>query len=387
MESNNFCPNADTKTDAQKKSQLGFTLLEMLVAMLLFLIITGSIYGLLMVGRIDRNRASRRSDIMKNARAAIHLIGRDALNAGLSYHKKGASVPDNFLSNRFGLAADTGVLRDFLTSVVVGNNIFVNDIQGDPTLKTDTIAFAFRDLDFNKPAPPPAPAPDNGSGKIIQLKSISAGSAANIARVVTATPGDAAAVSKYDLYMIETNSSQVIVMATNKVDNSTIEFAPTDPLGINQPYNGVGTSRNILKPCTVAGEEDCSTYAGNFTLKRIFLVSYKVKQDGTLVRMIFGNNTGNPADQQIQEQPLAYNVQDLQLRYVLNDGRVTDNPAAGVDDIPGTADDNPNDVNLITQITVTVKVAANENDEQTGKPAVITLNATFSTRNLQYDIG
>ena len=103
--------------------------------------------------------------------------------------------------------------------------------------------------------------------------------------------------------------------------------------------------------------------------------------------MIFGNNTGNPSDQQIQEQPLAYNVQDLQLRYVLNDGRVTDNPAAGVDDIVGTADDNPNDVNLITQITVTVKVAANENDEQTGKPAVITLNATFSTRNLQYDIG
>ncbi|MEP6901566.1 MAG: hypothetical protein ABJA66_07430, partial [Actinomycetota bacterium] len=55
----------------------------------------------------------------------------------------------------------------------------------------------------------------------------------------------------------------------------------------------------------------------------------------------------------------------------------TDNPIAGPDEIPGTADDTPNAVNLITQVTVRLKVASTENDEQTGKPAVITLSATF----------
>ena len=122
-------------------------------------------------------------------------------------------------------------------------------------------------------------------------------------------------------------------------------------------------------------------------MKRIFLVSYKVKQDGTLVRLTYGNNVGKDSDEQIQEQPLAYNIKDLQFRYVLSDGRVMDNPAAGDDGIIGTPDDRMSDTNLITQITITLKVASTEIDEQTGMPAVITLNATFSTRNLQYDIG
>ncbi len=86
MKFNNSDKMNANELDFSRKSERGFTLLEMLVAMVVFLIVTGSIYGLLQVGRIDRNRAGRRSDIMKDARAAIHLIGRDALNAGLSYH-------------------------------------------------------------------------------------------------------------------------------------------------------------------------------------------------------------------------------------------------------------------------------------------------------------
>jgi len=365
--------------NASQKSQLGFTLLEMIVAILIFLIVTSSIYGLLQVGRLDRNRSSRRSDIMKNARAAVHLIGRDALNAGLSYHKTGGTVPDNFLLNRFGLPDDGNNERDNETSVVVGNNIFTNDIQGDPNIKTDAVAFAYRDLDFN-------------NGNTITLGIPTAGSAPDTTRVETKVADAATAANKYDLYMIEANNSQVLVMATEKVSNSQIDFAPTDPLGINQAFNGAGNSRSLLKPCVIEGEDDCIYFAGKDTiisLKRVFLVSYKVKQDGTLVRSTYGNNIGKPADEQIQEQPLAYGIKDLQIRYVLDDGRVVDNPVAGKDQILGNADDvqAEGDANLITQITVTLKVASTEIDEQTGKPAVITLNATFSTRNLQYDIG
>lgn len=362
---------------SRSQSQSGFSLLEMLVAMIIFLIVTSSIYGLLEVGRVDRNRSSRRADVMKNARTAIHLIGRDTLNAGLSYHRQGAKVPDDFLQNRFELPADTDIERDDLTAVVAGNNIHENDLQEDPGILTDVISFASRDVDFN-------------GGNLIFLRDVTPGGSPDIARFQTRDAGAAAAVNKFDLFMIETDSTQVAVMATDRVDNDTVEFAPTDPLGINQPLNGTGANGSLLKPCVKPAVSNCTIYSGNLTtrpMKRINLVSYKVKRDGTLVRLTFGNNVGSPIDEQIQEQPLAYNVKNLQFRYLLSNGRVTDNPAAGEDDVLGTADDQPADANLVTQVTVTIKVASTEADDQTGTPEVITLNATFSTRNLQYDAG
>jgi len=67
----------------------GFSLIELLIAMVIFLLVTGTIYGLLEVGRANRDRSSRRSDILKNARVSISLIGRDALNAGLGSIRMG----------------------------------------------------------------------------------------------------------------------------------------------------------------------------------------------------------------------------------------------------------------------------------------------------------
>lgn len=336
--------------------------------MVVFLIIIGSIYGLLQTGRLDRNRSSRRADIMKNARAAIHLIGRDALNAGLSYHKTGGIVPDNFISNTLSLTPDTDAKRDTLTSVIAGNNIFPNNLNEDPNVRTDVVSIIYRDLDFN-------------GGDNITINNVAGAGGGNTARLRTPA-GQAAAVNNYDLYLIESNSSQAVVMVTSKVDNSTLDVAPNDPLGINQAYNGTGNNRSLLKACTTTIVVDCTTYNTTdpnatipiATMKKIIWVSYKVKPDGTLVRTLYGNNNGQPADQQIQEQPLAYNVKNLQFRYVLLDGSVTDNPS-------------PSQFNLIRQITITIQVASTEIDEQTHKPDVITLNATFSFRNLDYDAG
>ena len=51
----------------------GFSLIEVIISMVIFLIVTTAIYGLLQVARVDRNRSSRRADILKNARVAVHL--------------------------------------------------------------------------------------------------------------------------------------------------------------------------------------------------------------------------------------------------------------------------------------------------------------------------
>ncbi len=360
------------------RGELGFTLLEMIVAMTLFLIVIGSIYGLMQIGRTDRSRASRRSDILKNARIAMHLIGRDALNAGLGYHKSGAYVPDGFLSTTFGIPADVNTERDRLTAVMVGNNVNINTLSLNPASRTDVIGFAFRDLDFNAPPPSAGVTP---MGDVININGASG--AGSTARITSSTGTGAAAAQRYDLYLVEGNSSQVAIMATSVNGTNRVEAQPGDPVGLNQPYNGTGDGRSVLFPCASIVDENCMTYPS--TLKRFFMIGYRVLADGTLVRTQYGNNRGQTAANQIVQQPLAYNVEDLQIEYVLKDGFLTDNPVAGPDRVLGTPDDDEAAVNLIRQITITIKVQARENDEQAGTPDTITLTSTFSTRNIEYD--
>ncbi len=356
-----------------KRSQKGYTLLEAMISMVIFLIITTSIYGLLQIGRIDRNRSSRKADILKNARVAMHLIGRDALNAGLGFHRGGAVVPDNFLSIRLGLPPDADNERDIMTSIIAGNDLFSNDLQSDANSKTDIIAFAYRDVDFN-------------NSTIIELKNASSLSGfPSTAKLQTNQSLTTANAKIFDLYLIESDTSQVAVMASKILNSTELEVSPNDPLGLNQPFDGINEGGSMLRKCASSSDENCTSYLAS--LKRFFWVSYKVKQDGTLVRIVYGNNRDGTATEQIQEFPLAYNIQDLQFSYVLEDGTVTDNPIVGPDSIPGTNDDRPDDFNLIRQITVTIKVLAPENDEQTGKPESFTLSSTFSARNLEYDAG
>jgi type II secretory pathway pseudopilin PulG len=358
--------------NSKHSNESGFSIVELIIAMVLFLIIIGTIYGLLQVGLIDRNRASRRSDMLKNARAAIHLIGRDALNAGLSYNRSGAVVPDDFVANRLGLPTDSNADRDVLPSVIGGNNLFANILNQDTNVRTDLISFSYRDTAFN------------GTNVISLTNASAATGSPEIVRLQT-QPNDARNSQPFDLYLVESDSSQVAVMATGRPSLSQIDIAPGDPLGINQSLNGVGTDVSILQKCTDIITENCTTYVAS--VKRFFWVAYKVKPDGTLVRMLFGNNTGVGADQQIQELPIAYNIEDFQIRYVLEDGTVWENPSVGTDGIAGTDDDVPSNFNLVRQINVTIEVQATEDDEQFGRPDSITLNATFSTRNLQYDAG
>lgn len=355
----------------RRSAESGFSIVEMIVAMVLFMIIVGTIYGLLQVGLIDRNRASRRSDVLKNARAAMHLIGRDALNAGLSYNKSGAIVPDDFISTRLGIPVDADTERDVLTSILGGNDLFFNILNPDTNARTDLISFAYRDSDFN-------------GGNVISLNNATAAPAAPATVRLQSAAGESRNAKAFDLYLVESDSTQVAVMATDSSLN-TIDIAPGDPLGINQPLNGTGTGVSLLQRCTATITENCTSYVAS--VKRFFWVAYKVKSDGTLVRMTFGNNTGSGASAQIQELPVAYNIEDFQIKYVLEDGTTTDNPSIGADGVAGTADDRLSDFNLVRQITVTIKVQATENDEQLGTPDSITLTGTFSARNLEYDAG
>lgn len=355
-------------------SQEGFSLMEIMVAMVIFLIVTGAVFGLMQAGRVDKTRSSARTDMLKNARVAVHLIGRDCLNAGLGFHKVGGVVPDDFLSVRLGNPVDADDNKDLLPSIVGGNNRLTNNLLTNATDKTDTMAIAYRDVDFN-------------NGDVIELFSVTnpTGDPAT-PRVRTKLANGAANVGVHDLYLLESTTSQIAVMVTATNNTNDIDFKPIDPLGLNLPLNGTGKYSSLLRACATANDENCTTYSFA-SLKRFFLVSYKIKQDGTLVRITYGNNRGKPANEQIVEQPLAYNVENMQIKYLLDNGQVTENPTAGIDGILGTADDDPRLFNRVRQLTVTLRVQSTDIDEMTRKPETVVLSATFGTRNLEYDAG
>lgn len=386
--------------DSQKDKKLiqaGFSLLEMLIAVSLFIIVTGSIYTLLELGRSDRSRTSRRGDTQKNARIAMYLIGRDVMNAGLGYHKTGGLVPDDFLANRLNVPFDSGAGRDTLTSVACGNNVFTNKFLPSGQ-KTDAIAFIYRDLDFN------------GGKPVAVIDEVGTSSATKIVfQLPTPTPTpsplpsktpsfDAATnfsnVSNNDLFLAETKTSQIVGIVTSKdATNYRLNIDSTDNLGLNQERNKKDASNNFIgslfRKCTSTSDTNCTTYdgtqAGGLVLKKIEMVSYQVTNDGTLVRTIYGNNTSGAVTDQIQQRAIAYGVQDFQIQYQMLDGSIVDDPVVGPDGTRGTSDDLPTNMNNVRYITIALTVSSTEVDEKSGAAEVITLNSTFALRNMGYD--
>ncbi|MBC7798761.1 MAG: prepilin-type N-terminal cleavage/methylation domain-containing protein [Pyrinomonadaceae bacterium] len=365
-----------------KSNESGFTLIELMVSLLIFLIVTASIYGLLQAGRVDRNRTSGRADILKNIRTSLNLIGRDALNSGLGYTNTGALVPDDFLNLRLGLPADTNPERDNnLTGVIAGNNLFPNNLGG-AGVQTDSISFIYSDRNANDGRPMELldayQSPTNSNAVRLKMKS-------PLSTVATST-----SPLQYDLLLIATkNPSNIAGIATQVATEDgvmIIDLEPGDPLGINQSLgSGDPNQVSVLRQCTAGITTGCtrpvpcirngvnSICTGVASVKHIFWVNYRVTPQGTLIRSTYGNNTGQPATSQIQDLPLTYNVRNMQVNYVLENGTVTDDP--------GTQSNN------VRQVTITLIVQSDEIDVQTRQPTLITLTSTFSTRNIKYAEG
>lgn len=359
--------------NAKRKTQAGFSLLELMISITIFLIVIAAIYGLLRVGTLDRNRASRRSDALKNARAALHLIGRDALNAGLGYTRYGASVPDDFLNSGLGFAADTNTKRDLLTSVVAGNERNTNTLQTEPT---DMIAFIYRDVDFfggKTISASNGGAVSSGSSTIRLTTNENISAAGNPAGTVVPAVND--------LFLVE-GGPRAIVMLTNIGSTNQMDFAIGDPLNLNQSAASNDPNKvSLLRKCVTGSvTENCMNYP--VTLKRVFIVAYRINSNGTLVRTIYGNNRNDTsAAGQVQEQPIAYGVKNMQIRYTTKQGVTSNDPGI---DINGNY--TPEFLNDIRQVTISF-ITQDGFDDATGKPNYVTIDGTFSTRNLEYDAG
>ena len=342
-------------------NQDGFSMMELMAASAIFLVAMGAIFTVLQIGGSMRENINDSSETVNNARMAVNSVGRDAINAGLGYSRVGAIVPDNFANQLLGIAQDSGTSRDLLTSIVAGDEVSNSSISVG-TEKNDSIAFLYRDLSFN-------------SGNAVVINDVDY--SANWIDLKTST-GACSNCRKWDLYLVESgNGNHALAIANNIRDsNSTIRLHKNNPLQLNVRTDLPDGDRSILTPCGTNEVANCFIYSPQATVKKVYFVSYSVNDQGTLVRKIYGNNTGESDTEQIQTFPLVHNVQHFQVRYLMSDGTFSNDPS--------NSQDNQGNMNEIVQIEVTVTVKADS--EVSGNTQLVTLSSTYSTRNLRYDV-
>jgi type II secretory pathway pseudopilin PulG len=352
----------------QKVSDAGFSIVELMVSMIVFMIFMGAIYGALRIGTIQKTTASAQTDVIKNARLSLNTIGRDAVNAGFGYSPVGAYAPDNFLTARMGIPSDANTAHDLLTSVISGNDINTNALL--PVGRTDVIGFVYRDVSFNGGAPLGIERGETFGTTGVEL---------------TARVDPSAFTNPYDLFLISegTRTSLGLVTAVPGTGRK-LRFSTgvLDPLGVNMRYTGTIDNRSKLFACdplpTPPISQDCLDYDGGLvTAQKVTWVSYSVTSDGTLVRTIYGNNTGRPANEQIQVQPIAFNVKNFQVKYLLRDGSISDDPS--------NASANQDILKYVVQIDVTITALIQTVENGVTVNNISDIKSTFSTKNLSYN--
>lgn len=354
----------DESGKVSRNGEEGVTLLEVIVAMVIFMAVTGAIWGMMQVGVQSRNMANETVSLTKSVRIGLNLIGRETANAGLGYPVAATVVvPDNRIANLVGIPPDVDTTRDTVPPIITGNNITLNTFNLTAGVRTDQVTFLYKDTDFNllgNAGPPDrrvsqplnifGPTPAAGYTQIIPLSGSNSQCATN------------------DLYLISGATGNRLGLATSLVGTDRIRFANGDPLGLNLP----GSTDSI---------DGVSTPAA---IQKVKMLTFFVTADGTLMRRRYVNVPPVVPAVGWVDEPLVYGVENFQIQYVMNNGALMDDPTAGPDAIPGTADDTLANLTLIRQIRYTVTVRSVEPDNN-NRFYRETMTSTFSTRNLGYD--
>jgi prepilin-type N-terminal cleavage/methylation domain-containing protein len=340
----------------------GFSLLELMISVVLFVLVSGTVFGLLQVARQGRAAISENSGLNRNVRVALNLIGRDTYNAGYGFPLRNTVIlPDNRLSALLNIPNDYDTSRDTIAPIVAGNNLHSNSHSTVTGTLTDQITFLFKDTTFN--------VVGTGDAAMSQPLNINAATTTStgIDEIVPLS-GSNAACRVNDIYLVTGNTGSTLGVATALAGTNRVQFANGDVLGFNQTGTS-GPLRQITVPASI---------------QRVIMVTYFVTADGTLTRREYANRPPVVPAVAFVDQPLVYGVENFQVQYILDDGSLTDNPSAGPNGIPGDEDDTPINLAAVRQVRITIAVRSIERNAA-GEPFKLSMTSTFSTRNLGYD--
>jgi prepilin-type N-terminal cleavage/methylation domain-containing protein len=275
------------------RNERGFTLPELLVAMVLTLIVTGGALTALQ----DANRAAEigavLTDVNQNLRVAMNLIIKDLIQAGEGV-RLGVPVPSGAGADPIRRPGPTGMDWNFeetwttLPAVVPGPEIgtIINDIQ------TDALTVLYEDHRLNLTGVYPVLATD-GSAATFPM-SFPIGNGAN-------------AIQEGDLLMFTAGGARAVQEVTG-VAGQVVQFATSADSKLNQRTAPAGTIMML--------QNDDGTWPPQVEVRRLTMVSYYlyVPTSGPITspHLVRRVNYGD-------ERVVALGIENLQLSWDLVD--------------------------------------------------------------------
>lgn len=275
--------------------QDGFSLIELMITSLVFLIITCSIFSVMKSSFGASITAYEMTDAQESLRFAQEQINRDLLNVGEGLKAVGSvrlpvSFVKTYLSSRTQAQLDPDGDGSVSISIVTSeDNAASTPIPGGNTplsvrAGTDRITLLSADPIFDPLSLPPGSITPSGSN--VSIASSTAGGF-NIG----------------EIYYITNGSEATFGTITNITggSNPNLIFAAGDVYGLNQPGNG-----GPINVVSDKGNKACS-------LMRMSMFHYFVDSNGLFVRRTFGVGGAGFSDSIIAEH-----VVNMQFLYYLN---------------------------------------------------------------------
>lgn len=349
------------KSRDYKKSEQGFSLLEVLIALVVLVIVTGAIFGLMRDSMKTSHAAIEMTDAQEALRAGQEYITRDLVNTGDGLNSiNNIRMPQNFVTNYLSRnpiidPATPGIIN--LGLVTADDNVPANtavmgtapavQVRSNPVL-TDRITI----LQLEHP-------------EVFTPITLGAGMLLPVNGFASVSPADINRFAVGEIYFITSANGGVFATLTARQGVGTplplLVFGAGDPYGLNSL--GAGSQLDFITSGGALPTAIC----------RMKVIHYYINSDGLLMRRVFGvRNAG------FTESVIAEHAVSLQFRYFLNlrdAGGSLAQPIAQLTTAQQQVETRQVEVTLTVE---TVRALQN------GQPQQLSMTTSTSMRNMQF---
>jgi type II secretory pathway pseudopilin PulG len=302
-----------------KKSENGFSLTELLVAMLITMIIMGAGFRLFQQSIQTSDLTVQRSEAQTEVRAAINQLMRDLSQAGTGVPLGGIPIPSlatggvnpNFACDptQCYIAGDNAFTQGLLYKVTPANNTGPNITEPSDAIK---ITYVDPNLDWSAFSTTNIAA--DGSSLTMP------------AGTLPAVTDPVVGITAGDVVLLQNSIGSAVGVVTS-VAGSKIDFGG-DPLNINQKAAPTGNIKAIATPLSVP-----ATYPAT-RVSRLVMITYFIQTlatvDGPDSRLMRQIGAHPPV-------PVGEHIEDLQFTYDI----VDDNTSTLIANLPDAASGAP----------------------------------------------